>query len=152
MEYERELVIRTAGALPVVAKLAERLGVVEAVDRFCPIRSVADYTHGQVVLALVANRLTHPRPLSSFQEWGEEFAVAETLGIASCKLNDDRLGRALDALAEHLPEVLSLIGRRAIERLLRRQPAGRDFGRACAHPPRRCSRSVAAERAAACGR
>jgi len=116
VEYERELVIRTAGALPVVAKLAERLGVVEAVDRFCPIRSVADYTHGQVVLALVANRLTHPRPLSSFQEWGEEFAVAETLGIASCKLNDDRLGRALDALAEHLPEVLSLIGRRAIER------------------------------------
>ena len=75
VEYERGLVIRTAGALPVVAKLAERLGLVEAVDRFCPIRSVADYTHGQVVLALVANRLTHPRPLSSFQEWGEEFAV-----------------------------------------------------------------------------
>ena len=63
MEYERELVVRTAGALPVVAKLADRLGLVEAVDRFCPIRSVADYTHGQVVLALVANRLTHPRPL-----------------------------------------------------------------------------------------
>jgi hypothetical protein len=42
VEYERELVIRTAGALPVVAKLAERLGVVEGVDRFCPIGSVAD--------------------------------------------------------------------------------------------------------------
>jgi transposase len=116
VEYERELVIRTAGALPVVAKLADRLGLVEAVDRFCPIRSVAEYTHGQVVLALVANRLTHPRPLSSFEEWGEEFAVAETLGIASRKLNDDRLGRTLDALADRLPEVLNLIGRRAIER------------------------------------
>lgn len=116
MEYERELVIRTAGALPVVAKLAEKLGLVEVVDRFCPIRSVADYTHGQVVLALVANRLTHPRPLSSFAQWGDDFAVAETLGIASCKLNDDRLGRTLDALAEHLPEVLNLVGRRAIER------------------------------------
>jgi transposase len=116
VEYERELVIRTAGALPVVAKLADRLGLVEVVDRFCPIRSVADYTHGQVVLALAANRLTHPRPLSSFEEWGEDFAVSETLGIASCKLNDDRLGRALDALAEHLPEVLNLVARRAIER------------------------------------
>ena len=116
MEYERELVIRTAGALPVVAKLAEKLGLVEAVDRFCPIRSVAEYTHGQVVLALVANRLTHPRPLSSFEQWGDDFAVAETLGIASCKLNDDRLGRTLDALAEHLPELLNLVGRRAIER------------------------------------
>lgn len=116
MEYERGLVVRTAGALPVVAKLAERLGLVEAVDRFCPIRSVADYTHGQVVLALVANRLTHPRPLSSFEEWGDDFAVAETLGIASCKLNDDRLGRTLDALAERLPQVLNLVARRAIER------------------------------------
>lgn len=116
VEYERELVVRTAGALPVVAKLAERLGLVEAVDRFCPIRSVAEYTHGEVVLALVANRLTHPRPLSSFQEWGDDFAVLETLGIASCKLNDDRLGRTLDALAERLSEVLNLVARRAIER------------------------------------
>lgn len=116
MEYERGLVVRTAGGLPVVAKLADRLGLVEAVDRFCPIRSVAEYTHGQVVLALVANRLTHPRPLSSFEEWGEDFAVAETLGIAPCKLNDDRLGRTLDALAERLSEVLNLVGRRAVER------------------------------------
>jgi transposase len=115
VEYERELVIRTAGALPVVAKLAERLGLVEAVDRFCAIRSVADYTHGQVVLALIANRLTHPRPLSSFEDWGEEFAVSETLGIASCKLNDDRLGRTLDVLADQLPQVLNLLARRAIE-------------------------------------
>src|SRR6266545_2666976 len=68
---------RTAGALPVVAALCERLGLVEAVDRFCPIRPLADYTHGQVVLALVANRLTHPRPLSSFTDWGERFAVQE---------------------------------------------------------------------------
>lgn len=116
VEYERELVVRSAGALPVVARLADRVGLVEAVDRFCPIRSVADYTHGQVVSALVANRLTHPRPLSSFEEWGDEFAVSETLGIASCKLNDDRLGRTLDALAEHLPEVLDLVARRAVER------------------------------------
>ncbi len=116
MEYERDVVARTAGALPVVAALCERLGLVEAVDRFCPIRPLADYTHGQVVLALVANRLTHPRPLSSFTDWGERFAVQETLGIAPVKLNDDRLGRTLDVLADHLDEVLNLVGRRAIER------------------------------------
>ncbi len=116
MEYERELVVRTAGALPVVAALCEQLGLVEAIDRFCPIRDVADYTHGQIVLALVANRLTHPRPLSSFADWGERYAVSETLGITAGKLNDDRLGRTLDTFAEHLDEVLNLIGRRAIER------------------------------------
>jgi hypothetical protein len=116
VEHERGLVVRTAGALPVVNRLCDRLGLVEAVDRFCPIRSVADYSHGQVVEALVCNRLTHPRPLSSFTDWGERFAVSETLAIAPVKLNDDRLGRTLDTLAEHIDEVLGLIARRAIER------------------------------------
>ena len=108
--------MRTVGALSVVKGLCDRLGLVAAVDRFCPVRSVAEYTRGQVVEALVCNRLTHPRPLSSFTDWGERFAVSETLGIAACKLNDDRLGRTLDALAEHLDEVLNLLARRAVER------------------------------------
>jgi len=116
MEYERELVVRTAGALPVVKGFCDRLGIAEAVDRFCPIRSVAEYSHGQVVEALVANRLTHPRPLSSFEDWGERFAVREVLGIAACKLNDDRLGRALDAVSEHVDEILNLVARRAVGR------------------------------------
>jgi hypothetical protein len=115
VESERGLVVRTAGALPVVKVLCDRLGLVEVVDRFCPIRSVADYTHGQVVEALVCNRLTHPRPLSSFEDWGERFAVAEVLGISSVKLNDDRLGRTLDAVSDHLDEILNVVGRRAVE-------------------------------------
>lgn len=116
MESFRDLVVRQVGALPVVVSFAERLGLVEAVDRFCPIRSVADYSHGEVVLAMVANRMTHPRPLSSFEDWGDRFAVADTLGIEPAKLNDDRLGRTLDRLADNVDEVLNLIGRRAIER------------------------------------
>jgi hypothetical protein len=43
VDYERDLVVRTAGALPVVAALCEQLGLVEAVDRFCPIRPLAEY-------------------------------------------------------------------------------------------------------------
>jgi len=116
MESFRDLVVRQVGALPVVVSFAERLGLVEAVDRHCPIRSIADYTHGQVVLAMVANRMTHPRPLSNFVDWGDRFAVADTLGIEPEKLNDDRLGRTLDRLADNVDEVLNLIGRRAIER------------------------------------
>jgi hypothetical protein len=116
VESERGLVVRTAGALPVVKVLCDRLGLVELVDRFCPIRSVADLTHGQVFEALVCNRLTHPRPLSSFADWGERFAVDEVLGVAAVKLNDDRLGRTLDAVSDHLDEILNLLARRAIER------------------------------------
>lgn len=116
MEYFRGLVIRRVGALPVVAAFAERLGLVDAVDRHCPIRSVADYTHGQVLLAMVANRLTHPQPLSSFVGWGQRFAVEAALGIEADKLNDDRLGRTLDVLADNVDDVLNLVSRRAIER------------------------------------
>jgi transposase len=115
VESERGLVVRTAGALPVVKGFCDRLGVVGVVDRFCPIRSVADFTHGQVFEALVCNRLTHPRPLSSFEDWGERFAVQEVLGVSPVKLNDDRLGRTLDAVSEHLDEILNLLARRAIE-------------------------------------
>src|SRR5712692_6349888 len=115
MEQERELVVRVAGALPVVKDFCDRLGIAEAVDRFCPIRSVAEYTHGQVVEALVCNRLTHPRPLSSFEDWGERYAVQEVLGIAACKLNDDRLGRTLDAVSGQLDEILNLVACRAVE-------------------------------------
>ena len=110
------MVVRTAGALPVVKVLCDRLGLVEVVDRFCPIRSVADLTHGRVFEALVCNRLTHPRPLSSFVDWGERFAVDEVLGVEAVKLNDDRLGRTLDAVSDHLDEILNLLARRAIER------------------------------------
>ena len=45
VETYRDLVVRQVGALPVVAAICERLGVAEAGDRFCRIRSVADYTH-----------------------------------------------------------------------------------------------------------
>ena len=108
--------MRQVGALPVVKSFADRLGLAEAVDRFCPIRSVADHTHGEVVLAMVANRMTHPRPLSNFVDWGDRFAVADAIGIEPEKLNDDRLGRTLDRLADHLDEVLNVVGRRAIQR------------------------------------
>lgn len=107
--------MRQVGALPVVASICERLGVVGAVDEACPIRSVADYSHGQVVLAMVANRLTHPRPLSNFVDWADRFAVFETIGIEPGKLNDDRLGRTLDKLADHVDEVLNAVASRAIE-------------------------------------
>jgi len=48
---------------------------------------------------LVANRLTAPRPVYDIVSWAEDWAVAETFGVAPAALNDDRLGRCLDDLA-----------------------------------------------------
>jgi hypothetical protein len=87
------------GALPVVASFCQRLDLEGIVDRACPIREVATLTHGQVICALVANRLTSPTPLLRVEDWARAWAVEEVFAIPPDALNDDRIGRALDAVA-----------------------------------------------------
>jgi hypothetical protein len=48
------------GALPVVAGFCSRLKIRGIVDDACPVREVAELTHGQVIEVLVAHRLTSP--------------------------------------------------------------------------------------------
>jgi len=50
------------GALPVVAQFGRRLRIAEVVDELCPVRPVAPISHGEVIEALVASRLTAPAP------------------------------------------------------------------------------------------
>jgi transposase len=95
----RQLLVKRLGALPVIREYLERLGLRERVDALAPVREVAHRTNGEVVLALVANRLTAPRPLYDIVAWAEDWAVEETFGIRPADLNDDRLGRCLDDLA-----------------------------------------------------
>jgi hypothetical protein len=90
---------KALGALPVVASFCQRLDLAGIVDRACPVREVATLTHGQVICALVANRLTSPTPLRRVEDWAATWAVQETFGIPAEALNDDRIGRALDAIA-----------------------------------------------------
>jgi hypothetical protein len=98
------------GALPVVAEFCRRLDLQGIVDRACPVREVARVTHGQVIEALVANRLTSPRPLLRVQDWAGEWAVQEVFGVAADALNDDRIGRALDAIAPVLDQIVGSVG------------------------------------------
>jgi transposase len=102
------------GALPVVASFCQRLDLQGIVDRACPVREVATLTHGQVICALVANRLTSPTPLWRVEDWARAWAVEETLGISPDALNDDRIGRALDAIAPKLEQLVGSVGARAI--------------------------------------
>jgi transposase len=95
----RQLLIKRLGALPVIRAYLERLQLKERVDALAPVREVAHLTHGQVVEALVVNRLTAPRPLYDIVAWAEGWAVEETFGIQPTDLNDDRLGRCLDEIA-----------------------------------------------------
>lgn len=105
---------KALGSLPVIAKFCERLDIRGIVDRAVPVREVAIATHGQVIEAMVANRLTSPRPLLRVQDWAAEWAVEEVFGVAAETLNDDRIGRALDAVAPALDGIVGSIGARAI--------------------------------------
>ncbi|MGH3998437.1 MAG: IS1634 family transposase [Pseudonocardiaceae bacterium] len=90
---------RHVGPLLLVAHYLARLGLVDLVDRAAPMRGRAQLTHGEVIAALVANRLCGPAPLYDVAGWASSAAVAELLGVPGMLLNDDRLGRALEALA-----------------------------------------------------
>jgi len=102
------------GALPVVAEFGRRLRIAEIIDELCPVRPVAWISHGEVIEALVANRLTAPAPLVRVEEWAAAMAVDEAFGIQPGLLNDDRIARALDAVAPRLDAIIGGVGAAAI--------------------------------------
>ncbi len=106
---------KALGALPVVAGFCRRLGIAATIDELCPVRDVAIATHGEVIEALVANRLTSPAPLLRVEDWARAWAVPEVFSVAADALNDDRVGRALDAIAPQLDAIVGTVGARAIE-------------------------------------
>jgi hypothetical protein len=102
------------GGLPAVAEIVRRLDVAGIVDELCPVRSVAELTHGQVVEVLIANRLTSPMPLQRVGDWASAWAEEEVFGAEAALLNDDRLARALDAIAPRLAEISGTVAATAI--------------------------------------
>ena len=90
---------RHVGPLLLVRHYVDRLGLVGLVDEAVPMRGRAMLTHGEVIAALVANRLCGPAPLYDVTGWASSAAMAELFGVPAGLLNDDRLGRALEALA-----------------------------------------------------
>jgi uncharacterized protein DUF4277 len=102
------------GALPVIAEFGRRLRIAEIVDELCPVRALAWITHGEVIEALVANRLTAPAPMVRVAEWAAAMAVEEAYGISPELLNDDRIARALDAVAPQLDAITGSVGAAAV--------------------------------------
>lgn len=90
---------RDVGPLLLVRHYLHRLGLVKLVDEAIPQRGRAQLTHGEVVAALVANRLAAPAPLYDIAGWAAGAAVHELLATPGTLLHDDRLGRALEAFA-----------------------------------------------------
>jgi transposase len=107
---------REVGSLLLVRHYLDRLGLVDIVDRHLPQRGRAQLTTGEVIAALIANRLCAPSPLYDVAGWASSAAMAEVLEIPGALLNDDRLGRALEALAPLAEELRGAVMLAAIDR------------------------------------
>jgi hypothetical protein len=91
---------RWVGPLLIVAHYLRELGVAQIVDAAIPRRGRALAGHGEIAAVLAASRLCSPAPLYDIAGRASSAAIAELLGTPAALLNDDRLGRSLEALAK----------------------------------------------------
>jgi transposase len=100
--------------LPASAESLRRLDVRGIIDELCHVREVAHPTHGQAIEALVADRLSAPSSMVRVEDRARKWAVEEVFGIEPDLLNDDRIARALDAIAPRLEEITGSVGAQVI--------------------------------------
>ena len=87
---------RDFGALAVIVPLLERMNLQGIINQHVPTDEQADFDCGSVLSLLVAARLCNPVALSKVDDWAKQSGADFLWGIPAEKLNDDRLGRALD--------------------------------------------------------
>jgi Domain of unknown function (DUF4277) len=89
---------RNFGALAVIWPLLERMQVVPIINRHLPADPQAEFDHGTVLSLLVAARLYSPVALVNVAQWAADSGADILWDLPPEKINDDRLGRSLDAL------------------------------------------------------
>jgi transposase len=85
--------------------LLQQWGLADVVDRVVPWEGTTPL--GTLVEVLVTNRLLDPKAMYAVGDWAAQAAVTDYYGLTAEQLNDDRLGRALERLADHGPAVQS---------------------------------------------
>ena len=97
------------GPLAVVAPLLEQMDVAAIIDRHLPPDPQLEFSHGQVLRLFLGARLSQPVALVNVAAWAEESGAEHLWGIPADKLNDDRLGRSLDALFTQRHSILASV-------------------------------------------
>ena len=95
------------GALAVIFPLIQRMKVVEIINQHLPADSQAEFDFGTTLSLLMAARLYSPMALINVAGWAAETGADILWNIPPEKLNDDRLGRALDAFFEQRHSILA---------------------------------------------
>ncbi len=97
------LEIHRLGPHPLIQHFLERLDVARILDKHIHSNRTGTLSHGSAICVLVHNVLVSRDPLYRLTEWIEQLD-ANALGLDPEKkeaINDDRMGRALDQLADY---------------------------------------------------
>lgn len=89
------------GAHPIVQHFLERMNIADIIRSCVGGSRQSEVDHGQAIVVLVHNLVQSPGPLYRVGEWAEPLE-AHVLGLTpgqKASINDDRIGRALDALS-----------------------------------------------------
>jgi transposase len=98
---------RNFGPLALIVPLLERMDVVNIINRHLPADPQAEFDYGRTLSLLIAARLYSPVALSNVAEWAEEAGADILWDMPVEKMNDDRLGRALDAFFSQRHSILA---------------------------------------------
>jgi len=98
---------RRFGALAVVFPLIERMNVMSIINQHVPADPQAEFDYGTTLSLLMAARLSSPMALSNVASWASDTGADILWGMPPEKINDDRLGRALDAFFQQRHSILA---------------------------------------------
>ena len=110
-----EMTVCNLGPWPLYQPLFNELDLLSLFDQHLPRDPQQEYSHGQVLQLLLHARLNHPLALMNVVHWAEESGAATLHGMPAAKLNDDRLGRALDAFFDHRHSLLAHVTTAALK-------------------------------------
>jgi transposase len=100
---------RCFGPLALIVPLLERMNVMEIIDRFVAPDQQAEFSHGKVLSLLIAGRVFSPMALINVATWAAESGADILWDMPVEKINDDRLGRSLDAFFTQRHSILAEI-------------------------------------------
>ncbi len=97
------------GTLALIHPLLQQIDVAGIIDQHLPPDPQLEFSHGQVLSLLLAARLCEPTALINVPDWARRTGAEFLWNIPAEKLNDDRLGRSLDAFFEQRHSILASV-------------------------------------------
>jgi hypothetical protein len=106
---------KVLGSPTLLKAMAEEMHLRGIVDTLIPWHGPkGSLTHGEVVEALVLNRLHSPRPLYRFERWAEIRGIGDLYGHPGEDFHDDRLRQTLDAIAAYDADIQAEVALRTL--------------------------------------